>query len=184
MSEHVEPDSRSSLVAAPRVLFSADSIARRVAELGREISAHYPADEELLVIGILKGTFVFVADLVRAIDRPHRIDFLVAASYGSETRSSGEVRLLYDPEAPLRDRHVLLVEDIVDSGTTLNRIVPRLRDRGPRSLELCTLLDKGIAKGLVLEPRWVGFEAPDQFVVGYGLDLNEDYRHLPYIGSL
>jgi len=167
-----------------RIVFREDEIARRVAEMGREIAASYPAGEDLLVLGLLKGSFIFLADLVRQIPRPLHVDFLVAASYGSGTVSSGEVRLLYDPEADLEGRHVLLVEDIVDSGTTLNRLVPLLEQRRPRSLELCALLHKRMATNLVKEPRWVGFDAPREFLIGYGLDHSEDYRHLPFIASL
>jgi hypoxanthine phosphoribosyltransferase len=167
-----------------RIVFDEQSIARRVGEMAREIGAAYPEGEPLLVIGLLKGSFIFLADLVRQIPRPVLVDFLVAASYGSGTVSSGEVRLLYDPEASLTDRHVLLVEDIIDSGTTLNRLIPRLEARGPRSLELCALLHKHIARDLVKEPRWLGFDAPREFLVGYGLDHSEDFRNLPFIASL
>ncbi len=167
-----------------RIVYSAAEIASRVDELGREITESYPYAENLLVIGILKGTFIFVGDLVRRIARPVQVDFLMASSYGSGTTSSGRIRLLHDPETPLVDRHVILVEDIIDSGTTLNWLVPRMRERKPRSLELCALLHKRVAANLVLEPRWVGFNAPDDFLVGYGLDHDEDYRHLPFIGSL
>ncbi len=167
-----------------RIVFSQDQIARRVAEMGREIADAYPPDEGLLVLGLLKGSFIFLADLVREIARPLHVDFLVASSYGSEMVSSGNVRLLYDPEASLEDRHVLLVEDIIDSGTTLNRLIPLLEGRRPRSLELCTLLHKRIAKNLVRDARWVGFDAPEEFLIGYGLDYSEDYRNLPFIASL
>lgn len=167
-----------------RIVFDERSIAQRVSEMGREIGAAYPEGEPLLVIGLLKGSFIFLADLVRQIPRPVHVDFLVAASYGSGTESSGEVRLLYDPEASLTDRHVLLIEDIIDSGTTLNRLMPRLEARGPRSLELCALLHKHIARDLVKEPRWLGFDAPREFLVGYGLDHSEDFRNLPFIASL
>jgi hypoxanthine phosphoribosyltransferase len=112
------------------------------------------------------------------------VDFLGAASYGSATVSSGNVRLVYDPEAEIAGKHVLLVEDIIDSGNTVNRLVPKLRERGPRSLELCALLHKRLAPPLGLEPRWVGFEAPSEFLVGYGLDYSENYRGLPFIGSI
>jgi hypoxanthine phosphoribosyltransferase len=152
--------------------------------MGSSIAAHYPEDEDLLLVGLLKGSFIFVGDLVRAIPRPLQVDFLVAASYGSGTTSSGDVRLIYDPEADLRDRHVLLVEDIVDSGNTLNRLIPLLRERGPRSLEMVALLHKRVAPKLELEPRWVGFDAPHEFLIGYGLDHSEDFRNLPFIASL
>jgi hypoxanthine phosphoribosyltransferase len=167
-----------------RVIYSKEQIARRVAEMGREIEAAYPASEDLLVLGLLKGSFMFLADLVREITRPVHIDFLVAASYGSGTVSSGAVRLVYDPETDLTSKHVLLVEDIIDSGRTIDRLVPLMRARGPKSLELCALLHKRLAPSLSLEARWVGFEAPREFLVGYGLDHSENYRNLPFIASL
>lgn len=167
-----------------RIVFAEERIAGRVAEMGREIAAAYPADEALLVLGLLKGSFIFLADLVRQIARPLHVDFLVVSSYGSGAVSSGQVRMLYDPEASLEGKHVLLVEDIIDSGTTLNRLVPILEERGPRSLELCTLLHKHAENGLVREPRWVGFDAPPEFLIGYGLDYSEDFRNLPFIASL
>jgi hypoxanthine phosphoribosyltransferase len=165
------------------VVFTAGQIASRVAELGREIATYYPPGD-MLVLGLLKGSFIFLADLVRNIPRPLQVDFLVAASYGAGTTSSGDVRLLYDPETVIEGKHILLVEDIVDSGKTLNRMVRLLRGRGPRSLETCALLHKRIAPGLELEPRFVGFDAPPLFLVGYGLDHAENYRHLPFIASL
>jgi hypoxanthine phosphoribosyltransferase len=164
-------------------VFSAEKIASRVQELGREIDLHYQTGE-LLVLGLLKGSFIFLGDLVRNIPRPLQVDFLVAASYGAGTTSSGDVRLLYDPETHLGGKHILLVEDIVDSGNTLNRLVRLLRGRGPQSIEICALLHKRIAKSLEVEPRFVGFDAPPLFLVGYGLDHAEDYRHLPFIASL
>lgn len=171
-------------VDAPgRVLFSEAEIVRRVAELGREIDAFYASGEELVVLGVLKGAFIFMADLVRNMTRPVRVDFLVAASYGADTTSSGDVKLLYEPQVPLEGRHVLLVEDIVDSGATLRRLVPVLAARGPASLEVCALLHKR-AVTPEEEPRWVAFESPDEFVVGYGLDRGEEFRHLPFIRSL
>ena len=167
-----------------RIIYSPEEIQARVREMGEEIARSYPTGEDLLLVGLLKGSFIFVGDLVREIARPLQVDFLVAASYGSGTTTSGELKLLYDPEAELRDRHVLLVEDIVDSGTTINRLVPLLRERGPRSLEMCALLHKHLAPNLVLEPKWVGFDAPHEFLIGYGLDHSEDFRNLPFIASL
>jgi len=164
------------------VVFDEATIARRVRELGREITAAYGAGD-LLVIGLLKGSFVFLADLIRTIERPLQVDFLVASSYGAGTSSTGEVRLLYEPAAPLTDRHILLVEDIIDSGRTLASLMDRLRSRGPRSLAICALLDKRIASPLP-DLRFVGFTAPPAFLVGYGLDHAEDFRHLPYIAEL
>jgi hypoxanthine phosphoribosyltransferase len=166
-----------------RVVYSPDEIARRVNELGAEITAAYP-DGELLVLGLLKGSFIFVSDLVRQVRRPLQIDFLVAASYGDSTVSSGNVRLLYDPETRLEGKHLLLAEDIVDSGRTMNRLVDLLRARNPRSLEICALLHKHVAAELRHPVRFIGFDAPTEFLVGYGLDHAENFRHLPYIASL
>lgn len=167
-----------------RIVYTPEVISERVEELGRAISEHYPRDEDLLVLGLLKGSFIFLADLVRRISRPLQVDFLVVSSYGLGTTSSGDVKTLYDPSAPLEGRNVVLVEDIVDSGTTVNELVPALRARGPASLELCALLHKRTAEDLALEPRWVGFDAPEEFLVGYGLDHAEDFRHLPFIATI
>jgi hypoxanthine phosphoribosyltransferase len=166
-----------------RVVFDEATIAARVRSLGREITLAYP-DGDLLVLGLLKGTFIFLSDLVRRIERPLQVDFLVAASYGAATVSSGGVRLLYDPATVLAGKHILLVEDIVESGRTLNRMVGLLRERNPGSLRVCTLLHKRMAPRLELEPAFVGFDAPQEFLVGYGLDHAENFRHLPYIASL
>ncbi len=166
-----------------RPIFSEEQIAARVAELGAEITAAYP-DGDLLVLGLLKGSFIFLSDLVRRIDRPLHVDFLVASSYGSGKVSSGNVRLLYDPETPLKGKHILLVEDIIDSGRTMQVLVELLGARQPASLAICTLLDKKLLPEPLPALRWTGFEAPPAFLVGYGLDHAEDYRHLPYIGDL
>lgn len=169
--------------AIGRIVYDAETVQRRVRALAAEISEAYAPEDRLLVLGLLKGSFVFLADLVRSITLPLHVDFLVASSYGRGTTSSGDVRLLYDPESSLEGRAVVLVDDIVDSGLTLDRLLPRLEARGPRSLEVCTLLHKRI-EGSGPEPRWVGFHAPNVFLVGYGLDHAEDFRHLPYIASL
>lgn len=166
-----------------RIVHTEAAIQARVAEMGRQIGAAYPAEAEVLVLGLLKGSFIFIADLVRRIPRPIQVDFIRVSSYGSGTVSSGEVRLLYDPRANLEGRSVILTEDIVDSGKTMNHILPLLLKRNPASLEVCTLLHKRRAR-LFMEPRWVGFDAPDEFLVGYGLGHGEDYRHLPCIGSI
>lgn len=168
-----------------RVVFSEEEIAARVRDLGREIDAFYAPDEELLLVGLLKGGFMFLSDLARVLSRPWlEVDFLVAALYGEGTDPSSDVRLLYDMETPIEGRHVLLVEDIVDSGKTLNWICDELNRRQPRSLEICTFLHKRLASDLRYEPRWVGFEAPPDWLVGYGLDLGERYRHLPFIAAV
>lgn len=166
-----------------RTVYSADDIAERVGEMGRSITDHYPEDADLLLLGLLKGSFIFVGDLVRRISRPLHVDFLVAASYvGKE--STGEVEMLYHPRDPIEDRHVVLVEDIVDTGTTLERTTKALLRKEPASLEICALLHKHKAGELPVEPRWVGFDAPNEFLVGYGLDHAEDFRHLPFIAAI
>jgi len=165
------------------VVYSKDEIAERVRELGHEITHSY-ADGELLVLGLLKGSFIFLSDLVREIERPLQVDFLVAASYGDSTVSSGNVRLLYDPETELEGKDILLVEDIVDTGRTLSRLMDLLQARKPRSLEICALLHKHVATELRYPTRFIGFDAPNEFLVGYGLDHAENFRHIPYIASL
>ncbi|MFL5486874.1 MAG: hypoxanthine phosphoribosyltransferase [Gemmatimonadaceae bacterium] len=178
-----ESDPRLDGRAVKRIAFDDAAIAKRVSELGREITAAYP-DGNLLVLGLLKGSFIFLSDLVRQIIRPLQVDFLVASSYGDGMISSGTVRLVYDPETELKGKDILLVEDIVDSGRTLNRLMSVLKERRPRSLEICALLHKRIANGLQFDTKFVGFDAPNEFLVGYGLDHAENFRHLPYIASL
>ena len=166
-----------------KIAFTAEEISRRVEELGREITETYAEESDLLLLAPLKGSFMFLADLSREIQLPLQIDFLVASSYGSATRSSGEVKLLYDPETSLTGRSVVLVEDIIDSGTTLNLLVPLLESRQPKSFEVCALFHKRLVE-TVKSPRWVGFDAPSDFLVGYGLDHSEYFRHLPYVAIL
>lgn len=179
----LENDPRLSGRSLKRVAFDEATIQRRVAELGREITEAYP-DGDLLVLGLLKGSFIFLSDLVRHIVRPLHVDFLVASSYGEGTVSSGTVRMLYDPETELKGKDILLVEDIVDSGRTLDKLLAILGERQPRSLEICALLHKRIAHELHHEVKFVGFDAPPEFLVGYGLDHAENFRHVPYIASL
>lgn len=180
---HATDDPRLEGRAVKRITYSAPMIAERVRELGAEITAAYP-DGDLLVLGLLKGSFIFLSDLVREITRPLQVDFLVASSYGDAMVSSGNVRLVYDPETVLEGKHILLCEDIVDSGRTLSKLVELLQARNPRSLEICALLHKHIATELTHPTRFVGFDAPEEFLVGYGLDHAENFRHLPYIASL
>ncbi|MEO7217191.1 MAG: hypoxanthine phosphoribosyltransferase [Gemmatimonadaceae bacterium] len=179
----VDPDPRLLGRKVARIAFDEPTIAARVKELGDEITRGYPTGD-LLVLGLLKGSFIFLSDLVRQIVRPLQVDFLVAASYGESMVSSGNVRLLYDPETKLEGKHILLVEDIIDSGRTLNVLMDLLAVRQPKSLSICALLDKRIATQLHYDTQFVGFDAPDEFLVGYGLDHAEDFRHLPYIASL
>ena len=166
-----------------RVVYEPLVIAERVRELGAEITAAYP-EGDLLVLGLLKGSFIFLSDLVRQITRPLHVDFIVASSYGEGTVSSGNVRLVYDPETSLEGKHILLVEDIVDTGRTLNRLMDLLEARNPRSLDICALLHKHVADELKYDVKFVGYDAPHEFLVGYGLDHAESFRHLPYIASL
>lgn len=169
------------------VLFDTDTIARRVVEIGRRIQADY-ADKEPVLLGILKGSYPFLADLGRAINLSLTIDFMAVSSYGTGTKSSGVVRILKDLDRSIEGRHVIIVEDIIDTGLTLHYLRENLRGRGPASVELCALLDKkAVRKGKELEDmgaRYVGFECPDEFVVGYGLDYKGRYRNLPFIGVL
>ena len=166
-----------------RVLFGQDALASRVAELGRTISADY-AGRPLTVLCVLKGASLFTADLVRAIALPLRLEFLGVASYGGGTTSSGEVRITSDTGTPLHDRDVLVVEDIVDSGLTLKYLLRTLNARNPSSLEVCALLEKPERRKVDLEIRYTGFEIPNTFVIGYGLDHGERFRNLPYVAAL
>lgn len=179
----VSGDPRLRGRAVKRVAFDEQAIAARVRELGAEITASYP-DGELLVLGLLKGSFVFLADLVREIKRPLHVDFLVASSYGAGTISSGNVQMVYDPKTELEGKHILLVEDIVDSGRTLQVLMDLLAERKPKSIHICALLHKHIAEHLRHPVQFVGFDAPHEFLVGYGLDHAEDFRHVPYVASL
>ncbi len=165
------------------IVFDQRTIAERVQSLAVDITAAYP-DGDLLVLGLLKGSFIFLSDLVRAIERPIQVDFLVASSYGDKKVSSGTVRLVYDPETRLEGKHILLVEDIIDTGKTLQRLMVLLGARRPRSLAICALLDKELATEPRPELRFVGFKAPPAFLVGYGLDHAENFRHLPFIADL
>lgn len=165
------------------VLIDTDALQARVSALAERISADY-AGRELTVIGVLKGAVFFIADLVRQLEVPCELDFMAVSSYGSSTHSSGVVRILKDLDAPIAGRHVLLVEDVIDSGLTLSYLMKNLRSREPASLEICALLTKPGHRRLGVPTRYVGFELPDVFVVGYGLDHAERYRNLPYIAAL
>jgi hypoxanthine phosphoribosyltransferase len=165
------------------VLVTATALQQRVAELGEEISRDY-AGRSLLLIGVLKGAVFFLSDLMRFLEVPVEIDFMAVASYGSATDSSGVVRILKDLDAPIEDRDVLIVEDIVDSGLTLQYLLRNLGSRNPRSLEVCALLTKPDRRKVDLPTRYVGFEIPDRFVVGYGLDYDERHRNLPFVAAL
>ncbi|MBS1717781.1 MAG: hypoxanthine phosphoribosyltransferase [Armatimonadetes bacterium] len=163
------------------VLLSEEKIQARVKELAEEVGHSIPTDN-LLLVGILKGSVYFLTDFSRALSVPHEIDFMRVSSYEGES-SRGVVQILKDLESNIEGRNVLIVEDVVDSGLTLSHLMEMLQVRGPKSLNVVTLLSKALARGKVAESKFVGFEIPDQFVVGYGLDLGEAYRHLPYIAT-
>jgi len=164
--------------AKPEILFPKEVIEGRVRELAAQISQDY-AGKELLIVGILNGAFIFMADLIRRLDVPCRVDFVRAASYGCGSVSSGEVRITKDLEAPIAGRDVLIVEDIVDTGITLSRLMEVFRERRPASLRVCAFLDKTERRRVPFAADYVGFFIPDRFVVGYGLDYNEQFRFLP-----
>jgi hypoxanthine phosphoribosyltransferase len=169
--------------AIGETLVGAEDLTRRVKELADQISHDY-ADKDLLLIGVLKGAVFFVSDLMRHLDIPVEVDFMAVASYGSATRLSGVVRILKDLDAAIEGRDVLIVEDIVDSGLTLQYLLRNLAGRNPRSLEVCALLIKPERREVDLHTRYVGFEIPDKFAIGYGLDHAERYRNLPYVAAL
>lgn len=160
-----------------------EEISARVAELGRQISADY-ADRRPIMVGALKGVMCFMADLVRAVTVPVEVDFMAVSSYSSEERDRGVVRVIKDLDLPITDRHVIFVEDVIDTGLTLNYLLRSLRARGPASLEVCALLNKPTRRLIETPVRYKGFDLPDYFVVGYGLDYGEKYRNLPFIGIL
>jgi hypoxanthine phosphoribosyltransferase len=165
------------------ILVDEATIQRRVQELGTAISQAY-AGQDLVLVSVLKGSIIFMADLVRAITIPHEIDFMATSSYGAATSSSGVVRILKDLNVSIQDRNVLVVEDIIDSGHTLTYLLRLLIERQPASLRIVTLLDKPERRAVHIDVDWIGFSIPNEFVVGYGLDYNEHYRNLPYIGVL
>jgi hypoxanthine phosphoribosyltransferase len=169
--------------AIGRILVQQDELAHRIRQLGEEISRDYSGREPIL-IGVLKGAFFFLADLMRELDVACEVDFMAVASYGSSTDSSGVVRILKDLDASIEGRDVLIVEDIVDSGLTLQYLLRTLRARDPRSLEVCALLTKPERRKVELPIRYVGFEIPNEFAIGYGLDHAERYRNLPYVAVL
>ena len=164
-------------------LLSTQEIEARVAQLGAQISADY-AGKDVLVVGILKGAFVFCADLIRQMDLPVQMDFMAVSSYGASTESSGVIRIVKDLEASVEGRHVLLVEDIVDSGLTLRYLREYMERQNPASLRICVLLDKPTRRKTEVKVDYTGFTIPDEFIVGYGIDYAERYRNLPYIGMI
>ena len=165
------------------VLIEEERLQARIRELGRELSSDY-VGRELLLVGVLKGAVFFMADLMRSLSVPCEIDFMAISSYGASTDSSGVVRILKDLDINIENRHVLVVEDIIDSGLTLSYLVRNLESREPASLEVCALLTKTARREIEVDVRYLGFEIPNKFVIGYGLDFAERYRNLPYVGVL
>ncbi|MDD9205804.1 hypoxanthine phosphoribosyltransferase [Georgenia sp. 10Sc9-8] len=166
-----------------KVLLTEEQISTRLSEMAAQIDADY-AGRKLLLVGVLRGAVMVMADLARKLHSPLEMDWMAVSSYGSGTRSSGVVRILKDLDSDLDGRHVLIVEDIIDSGLTLSWLLANLRSRGPASVEIATLLRKPEAAKVEVDVRYVGFDIPPEFVVGYGLDYAEDYRHLPFVGTL
>lgn len=167
------------------VMISTEEIQAKVKELGAIVDAHYAnSDKELVLVGLLRGSVIFMSDLCRAITKPHELDFMTVSSYGGGTVSSKDVKILKDLDGEIRGKDVLVVEDIIDSGNTLSKVLEILSTRQPNSIELCTLVSKPSRREIDLEVKFLGFEVEDKFIVGYGLDYDQKYRHLPFIGEI
>ncbi len=169
--------------AIERILVTEDELNRKVSELAKQISVDYTG-RDLLFVTVLKGSFVFAADLFRRITIPAKVDFMAVSSYGASSQSSGVVKIIKDLDRPIEGLDVLIVEDILDSGVTLNYLTQNLMQRGPKSLKICTILNKPDRRKAPITADYVGFDIPDEFVVGYGLDYDEKYRNLPFVGVL
>ena len=167
------------------VMISTEEIQAKVKELGAIIDAHYAnSDKELVLVGLLRGSVIFMSDLCRAITKPHELDFMTVSSYGGGTVSTKDVKILKDLDGEIRGKDILVVEDIIDSGNTLSKVLEILSTRQPNSIELCTLVSKPSRREIDLEVKFLGFEVEDKFIVGYGLDYDQKYRHLPFIGEI
>ena len=173
------------MTIAMRIMISSEEIQAKVKELGDKINAHYAqSDKELVLIGLLRGSVIFMADLCRSIEKPHELDFMTVSSYGGGTVSTRDVKILKDLDGEIHGKDVLVVEDIIDSGNTLSKVVEMLKTRNPNSIELCTLVSKPSRREIDLVVKFLGFEVEDRFIVGYGLDFDQKYRHLPFIGEI
>ncbi|AJI95085.1 hypoxanthine phosphoribosyltransferase [Yersinia ruckeri] len=167
------------------VMISEQEVKNRIAELGSQITEHYrDSGSEMVLVGLLRGSFMFMADLCRTINVSHEVDFMTASSYGTGMTSTRDVKILKDLDEDIRGKDVLIVEDIIDSGNTLSKVREILQLREPKSLAICTLLDKPERREVDVPVEWVGFKIPDEFVVGYGIDYAQRYRHLPYVGKV
>jgi len=167
-----------------KMMIAAKDIAARIENLAAEINTYFAGTEKLVVIGLLRGSYVFIADLARKLDLPVEVDFIEASSYGNSTESSREVRILKDLRSPIEGMDVLVVEDIVDTGHTLKHVLKLLATRKPNRLEVCALLSKPSRREVEIRAKWIGFEIPDEFVVGYGIDYAQRNRNLPFIGAV
>lgn len=177
MDKKIEPYSVETLI-------SEKDIKKRITELGKDINHFYKDTTKLLVVGLLRGSFVFIADLARELKIPVEVDFMTASSYGNSMQSSNNIRILTDLNTDIKNLDVLLVEDIIDTGHTLNQVIKLLNNRKPKSLEVCCLLNKFSRRETDIQSKWIGFDIPDEFVVGYGIDYAQDNRHLPFIGKV
>lgn len=167
------------------VMISEADVKQRIDEMAKEIVKHYKSlQDELVLVGLLKGSFIFMADLCRKIDIPHEVDFMTVSSYGNGMTSTRDVKIIKDLDEDIRGKHVLIVEDIIDSGNTLKKVREILKLRGPKSVAICTLLDKPSRREVQVPVEWIGYAIQDEFVVGYGIDYAQQYRHLPYIGHV
>lgn len=166
------------------IMIAEQEVSERIRQLGEEISSHYQNSENLVIVGLLRGSFIFMADLSRAITVPHSVDFMTASSYGNNTESSRDVHILKDLDDNIEGKDVLIIEDIIDTGNTLSKVLQILDLRAPNSIKICTLLDKPSRREVEVNVEWIGFEIPDEFVVGVGIDYAQKYRHLPYIGKV
>ena len=166
------------------VMISEQDVQARIKELGKQITEHYKDSTDLVMVGLLRGSFVFMADLARAIEIPHEVDFMTASSYGNTMQSNRDVRILKDLDDDIKGKDVLLVEDIIDTGNTLSKVCEILSLREPKSISICTLLDKPDRREVNVKVDWYGFIIPDEFVVGVGIDYAQKYRHLPFIGKV
>jgi hypoxanthine phosphoribosyltransferase len=166
------------------VMISEQDVQDRIKELGKQITEHYKDSTDLVMVGLLRGSFVFMADLARAIEVPHEVDFMTASSYGNTMQSNRDVRILKDLDDDIKGKDVLLVEDIIDTGNTLSKVCEILSLREPKSISICTLLDKPDRREVNVKVDWYGFIIPDEFVVGVGIDYAQKYRHLPFIGKV